>query len=358
MNGIIDIHLDNPSQGVASDCLTLACIAVVFAVTLTHLTATARWWPAWRKSVSFGTQIVFTYLPFFLLHLVWGGMAGFAAGSCLLLFRRPLAWGFFSAVVASMFVFSEANFHSAAWISYYVISTMLLGLIVYGLTRLAELVIELAAMRGELASMAVTQERLRFARDLHDLLGYSISSITLKAELAYRLVQCQPIRAKEELTEILGISRQALADVREVASSYRDMCLRAEAAAAQRMLETAEIEADIHMLISDKLPADLDTALATTLREGVTNVLRHSKAQHCTITATESDDYIRLELANDGVVDETAENGEGAASGSGLSNLRSRLANLGGTLDAGIGPGGRFRLIAEVPRIREPDDGG
>lgn len=359
VDGIINIRLDNPSQSMGDFFWLLACIAVVFSVTLTHIIAASRYDSAWSKAVSLGIQAVFTYLPFIALHELWGGMAGFVAGSCLLLLRRPLAWAFFGAVVASMYVFAEVTFHSATWIAYYVIATMLLGLIVYGMTRLSELVIELATMRGELARMAVSQERLRFARDLHDLLGYSLSSVTLKAELAYRLVPNHPDRARQELTEILGASRQALADVREVASSYRDMSLRAETAAAKRMLESAEIEVCMRVALPSELPADLDTALATTLREGVTNMLRHSKVQQCTMTVTERDGKVRLELANDGVVEQ---DGRGEPrSGSGLGNLRSRLAGFGGTLSAGVGPDHRFRLVAEVPLVHEApgsDEGG
>lgn len=196
--------------------------------------ADAPHWPVARKTASLTVQGVATYLPFIALHEMWGGMAGFLAGSFLLLIRQPLAWTYFTLTVASMFFFAAHYYQdSANWIAYYVVATMLLGLITFGMTRLAQLVGELYAMRSELARLAVTQERLRFARDLHGLLGYSLSSITLKSELAYRLVEKQPERAKQELTEILGISRQALADVREVSSSYRQMSLAAEAASAR-----------------------------------------------------------------------------------------------------------------------------
>lgn len=351
VNGVINIQLDNPGQSVAEFLWSVASLLVVFGVTLSHVRATSRLKSTWYKAGSLSLQAIATYLPFFLLHEMWGAMGGFVAGSVLLIIRRPLAWVFFGAVVASMYVFSEVTFHDYSWITYYVIATMLLGLIIFGLTRLSELVVELAEMRGELARMAVGQERLRFARDLHDLLGYSLSSITLKAELSYRLVPNHPDRARQELAEILEASRQALADVREVASSYRDMSLRAETAAAERMLESAEIEVVTKVLIPNELPADLDTALATTLREGVTNILRHSKVQHCMISLTQADAAIRLELANDGVVDQDARSE--ADSGSGLGNLRGRLAGFGGTLTAGVGPDRLFRLVAEVPLVRD-----
>ena len=350
LNGLINIDLDSPQQG-AQFWWTLVCMAVVFALGLVHITAGAPRWPVWLKALSLSVQAFFTYMPFFVLHELWGGMAGFVAGSFLLLVRRPPAWAFFAATIFSMYFFAAANYHTADWISYYMISTMILGLVVFGMTRLSQLVLELSVMRGELARMAVDRERLRFARDLHDLLGYSLSSITLKSELAYRLVPGQPERARQELTEILGASRQALADVREVASSYRDMSLETEAVSAQRMLETAQIEVCVSIKIPG-LPADVDTVLATTLREGVTNILRHSKVQHCSIAAIRTGPMIRLEVANDGVVNQS-DNDTRERSGSGLNNLRGRLGALGGTLTAGAGPDRWFRLVAEVPCARE-----
>jgi two-component system sensor histidine kinase DesK len=369
VNGIINIRLQSPRHG-AQFWLTLGCMAAAFGFGLSHIRASAPRWPAWQKTLSLGLQATLTYLPFFALHETWGGMAGFVAGSCLLLVRRPLAWVFFGLIMVSMVLFAEVTFHSADWISYYLAATMILGLVVFGMTRLSQLVAQLSAMRGELTRMAVVQERLRFARDLHDLLGYSLSSITLKSELAYRLVQHQPERAQRELAEILEAARQALADVREVASGYRDMVLATEVDSAQRMLETVGVHVVVRFELGDLLP-DVNTVLATTLRESVTNILRHSKVQHCRITATRTDGRIRLEVANDGVANDgdansTPARAEGARSraeafdrtGSGLDNLRGRLAAFGGCLIAGVGPDRWFRVVAEIPRTRDATGSG
>ena len=345
--GVINLRLDAPGNWPRFWWSAL-CMAVVFALQLTHISANAPGWSVPRKTASLTVQAVATYLPFLVMHEIWGGMAGFLAGSFLLLLRRPLAWIPFAAAVASMYFFAAHYYqHSVNWIAYYVVATMLLGLITFGMTRLAQLVEELYAMRGELARLAVTRERLRFARDLHDLLGYSLSAITLKSELTYRLVQKQPERAQREIAEVLEISRQALADVREVSTAYRQMSLAAEAASARSMLEAAEIETEVS-ISCDSLPPALDTVLATTLREGVTNILRHSKVQHCIISAMESDGTVRLELANDGVADPSID--VVAQTGSGLGNLRTRLAAVGGALTARTEPDRWFRLIAEVPR--------
>jgi len=106
------------------------------------------------------------------------------------------------------------------------------------------------------------------------------------------------------VTGVLEIARQALSDVRDVASSYRDMSLADEIATAKSMLEAAEIATEVGMDCDEALPPALDTVLATTLREGVTNILRHSKVQHCNIDASTRDGVVRLELGNDGVSDQ------------------------------------------------------
>jgi len=365
VNGIINIRLQSTSHG-GRFWLTLGCMAAAFGIALSHIQASAPRWAGWQKTLSLGLQAALTYLPFFALHETWGGMAGFVAGSCLLLVARPLAWLLFGLIMASMVCFAEITFHSADWISYYLAATMILGLVVFGMTRLAQLVAEISAMRGELTRMAVVQERLRFARDLHDLLGYSLSSITLKSELAYRLVQHQPERAQRELAEILQASRQALADVREVASGYRDMVLATEVDSARRMLETVGVQVGVRFELGD-LPSDINTVMATALRESVTNILRHSKVQHCRIAATRTDGLIRLEVANDGVANNGDANNRPARdengtrtgaddsdrTGSGLDNLRGRLAAFGGSLHAGVGPDRWFRVIAEIPGTRD-----
>ncbi|MDT0551565.1 histidine kinase dimerization/phosphoacceptor domain-containing protein, partial [Streptomyces lonegramiae] len=122
---------------------------------------------------------------------------------------------------------------------------MLCGIVIYGLSRLTDLVHEVHRTREELARMAVGRERLRFARDLHDLLGYSLSAIALKGELVHRLIEVRPEHARSETEELLMVARQALADGRVVSSGYRDMSLRDEATSAAASLAAADIQADV-----------------------------------------------------------------------------------------------------------------
>jgi two-component system sensor histidine kinase DesK len=304
-------------------------------------------WPLKIRILTLSAQTLATYLPFVAFHELWGGMAGFLGGSFIILLRRPVSWILFTLCPLSIAVMSIATGQTAPWVVYFSVATANLGLFVYAVTRLTDLVTALHAARTELARMAVAQERLRFARDLHDLLGYSLSSITLKSELAYRLADGQPERARLELSSILQISRQALSDVRVVASSYRDMHFTEEVASVESMLLATDVDVSVEVSLPD-LPRSLDTVLATVLREGVTNVLRHSKVQHCSITGRVTDGTVRLELINDGITAEPAD-GPDTAGSSGLGSLGLRLASVGGRLTAGVCPDGRFHLVAEAP---------
>jgi signal transduction histidine kinase len=229
-------------------------------------------------------------------------------------------------------------------IVYTTAEVMISGLVVYGLTWMVRSVRELRAARIELAHLAVAQERLRFARDLHDLLGLSLSAITLKSELACRLIGRCPDKACAELTEILDVSRLALADVRLVASGYRELSLCQEFRTAESLLTAADVAVllDVH---HGELPGHVGSLLATVLREGVTNVLRHSKGERCEITVRQLDDAVCLEIVNDGVAKPPGRRG----TGSGIENLSYRVAQLGGVVTAGLEPDGRFRLSASVP---------
>ncbi|MEU8352411.1 MULTISPECIES: sensor histidine kinase [Streptomyces] len=322
------------------------CVAAVFSVQLLHVSARAQQWPLRLRCLTLGIQTVLTFLPLAVFGLSWGSMAGPLAGSLLLLLPGRAAWPLFALISAVVLVQSSLEDSGAVMVVYLTTSTMMAGVILYGTAKLSDLVREVHASRTEMARMAVGQERLRFARDLHDLLGYSLSAITLKSELIQRLVHSRPERAREEIASVLDVSRQALADVRLVARGYRDMSLSDEADSAARILATADVEAEVS-IDCGRLHPVVETVLATALREGMTNVLRHSRVEHCTISATTEGETVRLTLVNDGV--------SGAArrpspdSGSGLGNLRSRLSAIGGRVEAGLLDDGRFQLFAEAP---------
>jgi two-component system sensor histidine kinase DesK len=223
-----------------------------------------------------------------------------------------------------------------------------LGLDMIGFVRLSDALRELHGAREELARQAVTEERLRMARDLHDLLGHTLSLITLKSELAGRLLEKDPHTAAQEVHEVERVARQALREVREAVAGYRQRTLRGELDGARQILEAAGIECTVEYEARSLQPGR-DAVLAWVVREGVTNVIRHSRAKHCLIRITSTDKYVHAEVSNDGYPREKSSIVE---SGSGLSGLAERVANEGGQVEAGMQPMSNspgFRLKVEIP---------
>jgi two-component system sensor histidine kinase DesK len=205
---------------------------------------------------------------------------------------------------------------------------------------------ELHAARAELARLAVADERARFARDLHDLLGHSLSVIALKAELAGRLMREQPAEAAGHVSEIEQVARGALTEVREAVSGYRQPTLDDEIAGAKMALSAAGIEAEIERPAVTFDPA-IEAVLAWTVREGATNVIRHSGAGHCSVKVMAGLGEAGVEVLDDGPgCEDVIANGH---DGHGLEGLRERVARLHGQIEAGTGAAGGYRLAVRVP---------
>lgn len=303
-------------------------------------------------------QALLVIVPSILLGWPWGGMGGFVGASMLHLLPRRVALPSFAGLIVAIGLGTLLSGHGRpANVLYLVVSTLVTGIIVYSLTLLANLTLAVHEAQEDIARVAVIKERLRFARDLHDLLGYSLSAITLKSELAHTMVNRCPDRARAELESIVDLSRQALRDVRKVARSYRSMSLLTELSSARSVLSAAGIDAHLRVECG-RLSGNADTVLATVLREGITNIVRHSKASRCTIEAVAQDGATRLRLVNDGVPTRDRSPGDRLARGSsGLENLTARLAEVGGTLTSGVGEDGWFHLEATIPaESREPED--
>ncbi len=200
---------------------------------------------------------------------------------------------------------------------------------------------ELRAARDEIATLAVAEERARMARDLHDVLGHSLTTITVKAGLARRILESSGDgdKAIAELRDVERLSRTALSEVRSTVSGHRKASLAAELVGARAALQAAEITADLPHAVDD-VPAELQEPFAYVLREGVTNVIRHSGATRCEVRLGRS----WIEIRDDG----SGAHGDGT-SGHGLAGLRERLAAVGGELDAGPAPDGGFVVRASVP---------
>ncbi len=233
-----------------------------------------------------------------------------------------------------------------------VLSTAALGLLFAAFGRNIDTIAELRAAREEIARLAVSEERLRFARDLHDLLGHSLSLITLKSELAGRLLTTSPQRAATEVRDIEGVARQALREVRDAVAGYRQPTLGEELAGAQEMLEAAGIACRIENGAGE-LDNTTDAVLAWTVREGVTNVIRHSQATRCEIRLSRDGEKVSAEVTDDG----ESSGREGIVPGSGLSGLAERVAANGGEWEAGPLAEGGFRLRVSLPPRGGPRSG-
>lgn len=208
--------------------------------------------------------------------------------------------------------------------------------------RLLETTEALRMAREQIAQLAVEEERHRFARDLHDLLGQSLSLIVLKSEVTRRLLPDQPDRATSEVREIEQVARTVLQEVREVVRGYRQPTLATELAGACIALEAANITAQVEQTLGP-FSARVEAVLAWTVREGVTNVLRHSQAQCCTIRLLQSREAVRVEIIDDGA------GGASWQPGSGLTGLGERVADSGGQLEANTLPQGGFCLRVTLP---------
>lgn len=224
-----------------------------------------------------------------------------------------------------------------------VVVALVVGLFTYGAKRLADTNDELVAAREELANLAVVNERLRIARDLHDLLGHSLTVIRAKSELASRVGVTDPERAAREMAEVEEVARQALVDVREAVTSYRRPTLAGERANARMALAAAGIVAEFSE-DAIALSPEADETLAWVLREAVTNVVRHSGATRCHVKTMLDGDDVRLE-----VLDEGSGSATESVNGSGLTGLRERVTAAGGTLEVGQLAGGGFGVVARMP---------
>jgi two-component system sensor histidine kinase DesK len=217
----------------------------------------------------------------------------------------------------------------------------IVALTVYGMVQVIKSNEALAEAQAENARLAAENERIRIARDLHDLLGHSLTTITLKAGLARQLGRSDPDRAISEIAEVEALARSSLADVRAVVSHYRDVTLTSELAAGRELLRAAGITADLPRAADDVAP-DHSELFGWVLREGLTNVVRHAHASSCTVRLSSSE----IEITDNGVGG-TGASGAGLP-GNGLRGLRERVAAAGGSVDSGPAQPGGWRLLVRL----------
>jgi len=242
-------------------------------------------------------------------------------------------------------------FHVAGWTLFY--SSLFPVIIGVGNTFFAErnrMNRKLRKANEEIENLAKVAERERIARDLHDVLGHTLSVITLKSELAGKLLDRDPQRAGKEIREVEQISRQALSEVRDAIRGYRSLGLVAELAQAKATLETAGLTVQCEAASTVKLPAVEESVLSLAVREAVTNVVRHAQARTCRLRIEQQNGSCRLEIHDDGC---GTSNGEG----NGLRGMRERVEMLGGTLDRSTEAGTTLTITLPLKAVAPKREG-
>jgi two-component system sensor histidine kinase DesK len=335
----------------AAHLLVLLAGLAVFVWLYVSLLPPAEWL---RRLGPGAPELALALLPAIAVALLAGGapksfvalFVYFTAAAGILL-PPGLALAVISITATGVGIAGVLSDEDAGAVAATVLTIVSIGALMGAFGRLARANRELEATREELARLAVSNERLRFARDLHDLLGHSLSVIALKSELTAKLIESDPPRAGAELEDIQAVTRGALAEVREAVHGYRGLPLSDAVRSARAALAAAGIE----LRLADArpaLPADVEAVFAWAVREGATNVIRHSDARTCAIRIHADDSVAAVEIVDDGRVRDLASNG-----GSGLVGLRERAERVRGTVEAGAHPEGGFRLSLTVP-LREP----
>ncbi|RVU26173.1 sensor histidine kinase [Streptomyces antnestii] len=283
--------------------------------------------------------------------LVFFPLFGLAAGSVLRSRRLGLAGLGLSVFAGSVATFKEGMGWDAVNIAY---GTFLSTMVTAAILSLSEAVSELRAAREELAHRAVEKERLRFSRDLHDLLGHTLSVIVVKSEAARRLAHRDLDAALTQVSDIESVGRQALTEIREAVTGYREGSLTTELDRARSALTAAGIEPVVRQS-GPPLAAQTEALLGWVVREAVTNVVRHSGAARCEISVDGGPERVRLRVHDNGR-GAAADPPEPGIGGTGLRGLTERLAAAGGSLEAGPAPRG-FTVTAELPVLPAPPSG-
>jgi two-component system sensor histidine kinase DesK len=273
----------------------------------------------------------------------WAGLPIYLGVACAM--ALPPRWAGRGVVATTVltFVLAVSLGGKGGTLALLTFETLTIGLLMLAFRSSRILVVELGEARGEVARLAANEERLRISRDLHDLLGHTLSLIVLKSEVAGRLADRDPARSLAEVHDIETVARQALADVREAISGYRRRSLSDELENSRGVLAAADIELTI-TTSGTPLPDGVDGLFGRAVREGVTNIARHARARAAAVTVHRQDGMAVLEITDDG----TGE-GEFPGAGNGLAGLAERVTASGGTVEAGPRTGGGFRLAVRAP---------
>ena len=322
------------------------------ALQLRHSFATANGERPRGGVWTFLALAILAYAPLLWIgYYNWASAQALLVASAMMVFRGRLAFAVAGAIVLlAGFMAVIAGFGYTPKLTDAQLATLfvnhslfdtLLGAFLFGAARLVRFIDELQATRSELAELAFSRERLRISRDLHDLLGQSLSAISLKGDLAIRLLSSNTEAAQHEIESMTVVARDAIRGVRAVAREEHTVSLTSEIGGAAALLAAAGIAATIDVELSE-LPPPVEETMAWAIREGVANILLHSAARSCSIVAARRNDALCLEIVNDGARQPTGE-------GHGLAGLTARARALSGTVTTAREDGGRFSLLVQIP---------
>lgn len=282
------------------------------------------YWVGGRELMLLAAATTALGIAFWPISFGAGAMFIFAAG--MIGYLEPTRRAVIGVALITIVVLAEAWFLQRDWFnaSWPILFTVLIGAINIHFSQVNRSNARLRLAQDEIEHLAKVAERERIARDLHDLLGHTLSLVILKSELAAKLSDRDPDRAREEIRDVERISREALAQVRAAVAGYRSGGVESEAQHARNALASAGITVEC-TLAKEKLPPSHEAVLALALREAVTNIVRHSGARKCMIRLEVHDEQCVLTVADDG-------RGGHAPFGSGLAGMSERVEVLGGTM--------------------------
>ncbi|MET3652434.1 two-component system sensor histidine kinase DesK [Dyella japonica] len=292
-----------------------------------------------------------TLVAMSMLLLPWypSGLTYFVYGTIMLRScRMPLRSYMGLLVILNLMLIAEVSLLHYAWqaVVWIPVTSIIVGLVVHAERLSEEKEAELRLSHDEVRRLAALAERERIGRDLHDLLGHTLSLITLKLELSRKLFDRDSEAAKREMAEAERVARHALSEVRIAVSGIRATDLAAELAAARLMLGASVVSFECSAL-PPSLPVDVERGLALVLREAVTNIARHARASHARVSTAISNQALKLSIEDDG-------RGGIDAHGNGLKGMHERVRALGGTLEV-VSPAGQgTRLLITVPLRSRP----
>ena len=286
------------------------------------------------------------YVPILFFGEPWLGFPGLLAGAVLLALPRGIRAVVYISIIASVWLIVSRMEMGAVQRFYPTLQDAVVGLVFYGLAAGRSYQILLADTRRQVAELAVTRERLRIARDLHDIIGSGLSAVVLKSDLALELLESDPPQAARELRDSLHIARRSLTDVRSVVATHRAPSLDTELAAARQLLATTGADVRVSSTASDLTPR-VAAVVATVIREGATNIIRHSSPQSCELVVDDDGCTVMVTLTNNGVHIEPTRCDGG---GDGVRNLAARVEAVGGSLRVKRDvAAATFTLAASIP---------